>query len=80
LAAGVEVAHVDVDVCRVHAAVFNVSITNDVCRMRAAFQPTMRPENASMTNAMYTIPDHAEQYVKSATILVRAGRGEVTAG
>ena len=35
--------------------------------VRAAFQPTIRRENTSMTNATYTTPDHVEQYVKSAT-------------
>lgn len=31
--------------------------------VRAVFQPTMRRENTSITNATYTIPDHVEQYL-----------------
>jgi len=40
---------------------FNASTTSDACMVRAAFQPTMRRENTSITNATYTTPDHVEQ-------------------
>ncbi len=30
---------------------FNASTTSEACIVRAAFQPTMRRENTSMTNA-----------------------------
>jgi hypothetical protein len=51
---------------RVHAAMFNASTTR-VANMDRAFQPTIRREYTSTTNATYTTPDHVEQYVKSAT-------------
>lgn len=57
---------------------FNAS-TSDACIVRAAFQPTMRRENTSTTNATYTIPDHVEQYREVRhPLLVWARRGEVT--
>jgi hypothetical protein len=34
---------------RVHAAMFNASITSEVAMVRDAFQPTMRRENTSTT-------------------------------
>jgi hypothetical protein len=40
---------------------FIASRTRVVCIVRAAFQPTIRRENTSVTNATYTIPDHVEQ-------------------
>jgi hypothetical protein len=52
---------------------FNASTTSAAVIERAAFQPTIRRENTSTTNATYTIPDHVEQYVKSAT-QVASGR------
>jgi hypothetical protein len=36
---------------RVHAAMFNASMTREACMVRAAFQPTMRRENTSVMNA-----------------------------
>jgi hypothetical protein len=46
---------------------FNASTVSAAVIDRAAFQPMMRLEDKSVTNATYTTPDHVEQYVKSAT-------------
>ncbi len=40
---------------------FSVSMTSGAVMVRAAFQPTIRREKTSTTNATYTIPDHVEQ-------------------
>jgi hypothetical protein len=48
---------------------FNASTTRLTLIDRAAFQPTIRREKQSVTNAAYTTPDHVEQYVKSQTHL-----------
>ena len=63
---------------RVHATMFNASITSGAVMLRAAFQPTMRRENTSTTNANVDDPGPCRAVGEIGDPLhVRGGGGEV---